>query len=144
MNYNNKVIDMQTESQLYFMFNFGFAIIFAVLATLTFFMHMSQNEEFKNYRKARYILAAGFAFMSLYCIFRLCVPQEHDNYSHFWVLVLVSLIFSWLNYTAFLFLINSEHKIRRHFLIDGIAPSFLILMLGVTGEFIPAIQGGGS
>lgn len=133
---------MQTESLFYYMFNFGFAIIFAVLSVLTFFMHMSKNDEFKSYRKSRYILGAGFTLMTFYCIFRLFVPQVQDNYQHFWILVLVSLIFSWLNYTAFLFLINSEHKVRRHFLIDGISPTLLILALGITGEFIPSIQGG--
>lgn len=133
---------MQTESMSYYMFNLGFAIIFAVLSVMTFFMHMSQNDEFKSYRKSRYILGAGFAFMTLYCVFRLCVPQEASNYHQFWVLVLVSLIFSWLNYTAFLILINSEHKVRRHFLIDGIAPALLILALGVTGEFVPSIRDG--
>lgn len=133
---------MQTESMFYYMFNLGFAIIFAVLSVMTFFMHMSKNDEFKSYRKSRYILGAGFAFMTLYCVFRLCVPQEQGNYHQFWVLVLVSLIFSWLNYTAFLILINSEHKVRRHFLIDGITPTVLILALGVTGEFVPSIRGG--
>lgn len=132
---------MQIESMFYYMFNLGFAIIFAVLSVLTFFMYMSRNEEFKNYRKSRFVLGSGFAFMTFYCVFRLCVPQQIDNYQHFWVLVLVSLIFSWLNYTAFLFLINSEHKVRRHFLIDGISPSILILTLGIIGEFMPSIQG---
>lgn len=133
---------MQTESMFYYMFNLGFAIIFAVLSVMIFFMHMSKNDEFKSYRKSRYILGAGFAFMTLYSVFRLCVPQEQGNYHQFWVLVLVSLIFSWLNYTAFLILINSEHKVRRHFLIDGITPTVLILALGVTGEFVPSIRGG--
>lgn len=134
---------MQTESVLYYMFNLGFAIIFAILGVMTFFMHMPKNDKFEGYRKSRYILGAGFAFMTLYCVFRLCVPQEQGNYQQFWVLVLVSLIFSWLNYTAFLILINSEHKVQRHFLIDGISPMLLILVLGVTGEFVSSIRGGG-
>ncbi len=132
---------MQTESVIYYMFNLGFAIIFAFLGVMTFFMQMPKNDEFKSYRTSRYILGAGFAFMTLYCVFRLCVPQEQDNYHQFWVLILVSFIFSWLNYTAFLYLINSEHKVRRHFLIDGITPMILILALGFTGVFVPSIRG---
>ena len=113
-----------------------------MLSVLAFYMHKPKNNEFKGYRKSRHILGAGFLFMALYCVFRLCFPQVLHDYQHFWVLVLVSLIFSWLNYTAFLFLINSEHKIRRHFLIDGISPTLLILAFGLAGEFAPSIRGG--
>lgn len=125
---------------LYYIFNFWFVIIFVVLGILTIFMYMPKGDEYKSYRKSRYILGGGFALMSTYCISRLIYPQTQNDFEQFWVLIFVSLLFSWINYTAFLFLINSEHKIRRHFLIDGIAPSIIIIILGITGEIFPSTQ----
>lgn len=122
------------------MFNFGFVIIFVVLGVLTIFMHMPKGDEYRNYRKSRVILGGGFTLMAVYCISRLIYPQTQNDFEQFWVLIFVSLLFSWMNYTAFLYLINSEYKIRRHFLIDGIAPSVLIILLGVTGEVFHSAQ----
>lgn len=131
---------MNTEALLYYMFNLSFVIIFTVLCVLTLFMHMPKDDSFRSYRKSRYILGAAFALMAVYCIFRLCIIQHQNDYLHFWILIFISLIFSWMNYTSFLFLINSDHKIRRHFFIDGIMPSLLIILLGVLGDIIPALQ----
>lgn len=131
---------MESIRELYYMFNMGYVIIFALLAVLTIFMYMPKDDEYRNYRKSRYILGGGFALMALYCIFRLVVPQMYSDFEHFWTLIFVSLIFSWLNYTAFLCLINSDYKILRSFFIDGIAPGILIGIIGILGHFITSIQ----
>ncbi len=123
------------------MFNLAFVIIFAIMGLLTLTMHMPKDEEFIGYRKARYTLGIGFVIMSLYCVFRLVVPQKEGEYMQFWLLTVVSLLFSWLNYTAFLFLIDSEYKVRHHFFIDGISPLVLMIISGVAGIFVPSIQG---
>lgn len=132
---------MLTVSFLYYMFNLGFVIIFATLSIFAFMIHLPTTVEYKNYRKSRYILGSAFTIMALYCVFRLIVPQLQHDFEQFWVLIFVSLIFSWLNYTSFLFLINTEHKIKRYFIIDGVAPITLIFILGMIGSFIPSVQG---
>lgn len=126
---------------LYYMFNLGFAIVFVTLGLFAFSIHIPRAEEYKNYRKSRYILGAAFTIMALYCFFRLIAPQTQHDFEQFWGLIFVSLIFSWLNYTSFLFLIDTEHKIRRYFIIDGIAPIVLIVVLGLIGTFTPSVQG---
>lgn len=71
---------MQFDSLSYYILNCGFVIIFVVLSVLTLFTHMPKFNEFKNYRKSRYILGSGFMLMAIYCVFRLCIPQEQHNY----------------------------------------------------------------
>lgn len=125
---------------IYHIFNFGFALVFTILGILMFVVHMPNDSEFKGYRKARLTLGLGFVIMSLYCIFRTLVKQEFHDFQTFWLLIGVSLLFSWLNYTAFLFLIRTSHKVRYHFVVDGIMPLVLILVGGVCGMVFPYTQ----
>lgn len=131
---------MLSASLSYYMFNLGFVIIFVVLGVLTLFMYMPKFTEFKNYRKSRYILGAGFMLMAAYCVFRLFIPQEQNDYMPFWTLIFVSLVFSWLNYTALLYLISADYKAHRSFAIDGISPAILIVVCGLLGHLIPSVQ----
>lgn len=131
---------MSMQVDLYHVFNFGFALIFTILGLLIYFVHMPNDTEFKGYRKSRHTLCVGFIIMSLYCIFRTLNKQELHTFLDFWVLIEVSLLFSWLNYTAFLYLIKTEHKIRQHFIIDGIIPLALMTILGICGMVFEVAQ----
>ena len=132
------VFAMQID--LYHMFNFGFATIFTILGILILSVHIPKDAEFTGYRKSRYTLGLGFAIMAAYCIFRTLIKQEFHTFLDFWILITVSLLFSWLNYTAFLFLIKTKHKIRQHFIVDGIIPLLLMSGLGVCGLLLPETQ----
>ena len=122
------------------MFNFGFVLIFAILGILISSVQVPQEGQYNGYRKSRYTLGIGFAIMAIYCLYRTFNKQEFHTFIDFWLLITISLLFAWLNYTAFLFLIKSEHKIRQHFLIDGITPLVLMFGLGACGLFIPNAQ----
>ena len=128
------------EIIIYYMFNFGFATIFAILGILIMSVHIPKDAEFTGYRKSRYTLGWGFTIMAVYCIFRILIKQEIHTFFDFWILITVSLLFSWLNYTAFLFLIKTTHKIRQHFVVDGIVPLLLMLGLGICGLIYPDTQ----
>lgn len=128
------------QIDLYYMFNFGFATIFAILGILIFSVHIPRDAEFTGYRNSRYTLGLGFAIMAAYCIFRTLIKQEFHTFLDFWILITISLLFSWLNYTAFLFLIKTNHKIRQHFVLDGIIPLVLMSGLGVWGLIYPDSQ----
>ena len=125
---------------LYHMFNFGFALIYAILGILILTVHIPKETQFIGYRKSRHTLGVGFVLMFAYCIFRTLIEQEHNLFLDFWILTTVSLLFSWLNHTAFLFLIKSEHKIRQHFIADGVAPLVLMILMGVLGILYPKTQ----
>lgn len=125
---------------LYHLFNFGFALIFTILGILIYTVHMPRESEYNGYRKSRYTLGVGFVVMSLYCIFRLLIKQDMHSFFDFWILIEISLLFSWLNYTAFLYLIKTEHRIRHHFIVDGLMPLGLMTLLGIGGLIYPEAQ----
>lgn len=129
------------QVDIYHLFNFGFAIIFTILGILVYVVHMPKEKQFTGYRKSRYTLCVGFAVMSLYCIYRTLNKQEFHTFLDFWILIEVSLLFSWLNYTSFLYLIKTEHKIRQHFILDGIIPLVLMTLLGICGLLYVEEQG---
>ena len=120
----------------------AYIILFAVLGMFTFFMHVpsADDERWSSYRKSRRTLGSAFFLMTGYCVLRSLHPQYLDNYGDFWLLTVVSLMFSWLNYTAFLFLIKTKHTIRKHFIIDGVVPITLMFIVGLLGQFIPTLQ----
>lgn len=128
------------EESAYSLFNLGYVIIFAFLGLFSMVMHVSKDEQFRNYRKSRKILTGAFFMMAAYCATRLISPYSRGEYLDFWLFVVVSFIFSWLNYTAFLVLISAEHKVRRHFVLDGIIPAVLFLVVGLIGLWIKPFQ----
>ena len=105
-------------------------------------MHVPSADDarWSSYRKSRHTLGSAFFLMTAYCILRSLHPQYLDNYGDFWLLTVVSLMFSWLNYTAFLFLIKTEHTIRKHFIIDGVVPITLMFIAGLLGKFFPGVH----
>ena len=112
-----------------------------MLGAFTCFMHIPQSTEFSGYRKSRMILGGAFFMMASYCVLRSLAPQNHyDFYLDFWVLTVVSLLFSWLNYTSFLFIIDSSYTIRKNFIIDGIIPLSAMALTGILGIFFEQLH----
>ena len=133
---------MGTLSYIHLDLNLTYVILFAVLGLFAFFVHVPSTDPMWNsYRKSRRTLGGAFFLMTGYCIMRSLHPQYLDNYGDFWLLTVVSLLFSWLNYTSFLFLIKTEHTIRKHFIIDGVVPIMLMFVVGLLGQFFPAQHG---
>lgn len=120
--------------------NLVYVTLFSMLGLFTTFMHIPNDSEFSGYRKARLTLGGAFFFMAVYCVVRFFMPTHQNDYLNFWLLMTVSLIFVWLNYTAFLFLIDSSYNIRKTFTIDGIVPVSAMFVVGVCGQFFPAYQ----
>lgn len=123
---------MENMSHIYFYV--GYTIIFALLGLFVLFTHTPHHNMLGGYRKSRTLLGSAFIMMALYCIMRLLLPEHEVDYVNFWLLMFVSLVFSWLNYTSFLFLIDASYKVRRSFIIDGVAPATLMFVLGVMGN----------
>ena len=121
--------------------NVAYVILFAVLGAFTCFMHIPKSSEFSGYRKSRMILGGAFFMMAGYCVLRALAPQNHyDVYFDFWVLTVVSLLFSWLNYTSFLYIIDSSYTIRKNFIIDGAIPLTAMALTGVLGIFFKELH----
>ena len=116
------------ESNIQINLNILYVILFVVLGVFSCFMHIPKEQTFSGYRKSRLILGSAFFFMAAYCVLRFFKPQDLDVYVDFWVLSIVSLLFSWLNYTSFLYIIDTRYSIRKNFIIDGIIPLAIMLV----------------
>ena len=130
------------ESLIYLILNLGFGIVFFFFGAAFILLYTPKEPGMKSYRICRGILGVSYLMMSIYACARIFIPQNNSDYGDFWFLVTFSLIFSWLNYTAFLFLINSERRITRAMIIDGAAPIIILLILGSIGKIFPATQAG--
>lgn len=129
------------EYTLYTLINFGYVIIFGLLALCAVSLNMPPKDKgIESYRKSRFTLGTALATMCLFCIIRMIIPQHHSNYEDFWLLVTFTLIFSWLSYSSFLFLIETPRYLRRNFFADGLIPSVLLLVFGFFGIFIPSAR----
>ena len=129
------------ESAIHLNLNIAYVILFAMLGAFTCFMHIPKSTEFSGYRKSRMILGGAFFMMAGYCVLRSLAPQNHyDFYFDFWVLTVVSLLFSWLNYTSFLYIIDSSYTIRKNFIIDGIIPLSAMALTGILGIFFEQLH----
>lgn len=128
------------ERLIYTFFEFGYVLIFGILGAFTLLTKVPEHEGMKSYKKACTSLGCGLCILSIYCITRLIFPQTHEEYTSFWLLVTFTLIHSWLLYSALLFLMETPRFMVKHFLIDGIIPTSLMLITGTVGVFVPAIQ----
>ena len=117
-----------------------YVTLFSLLGLFTSFTHVPSDSEFSGYRKSRFTLGGAFFFMAAYCVARLFMPSHHADYLNFWLLMMVSLIFVWLNYSSFLFLIDSSYSIRKTFAVDGIVPVSAMFVVGLCGQFFPDYQ----
>ena len=130
----------EMENLTYILFNLGFVIIFVLLGIFMLLLYIPKDELFRNYRKGRLILGTGFIIMAVYCIIRILIPQSQHDYTDFFLQLVFSFIFSWLNYSSFLFFMDSSNYRIRHFLLDGMIPVGLMAITGTTGLFIPVAQ----
>lgn len=128
------------EFIIYLMVNLGFGITFLLLGGAMLFLHMPKDEALKNYRVCRHILGISFILMALYCVIRIFIKQNNTIYQDFWVLLMFSMTFAWMNFTSFLFAISTSKKITRRMIIDGLIPLSLMFVVGLAGVFIPAMQ----
>lgn len=128
------------EYIIYLMLNLGFGITFFLLGGAMLFLYMPKDPTLKNYRISRYILGFSFLLMAVYCVIRIFIEQRNIVYQDFWVLLTFSITFAWLNYTSFLFAVNTSKKITRGMLFDGGIPLAIILGIGLIGIYIPSMQ----
>ena len=117
-----------------------FAITFAVLGLFLIFLHIPKTEEFKYYKQARRMLGIAFLLMTVYCGINLFTDTLEQEYTHQCLLILSSLIFSWLNYSTFITLIYTTRRLRRKFLLDGIIPISAMTIFAVIGFWYPQFQ----
>lgn len=128
------------ERLVFILFDFGYAIIFGILSIACLFIKIPKESGIESYVKARRILGGATALMTAYCVLRLIFPQRHTDYEDFWLLTTVTLVFSWLSYSSALFLMETPRYLRRNFFLDGIFPTTLMIILGVTGLIHPPLQ----
>lgn len=125
---------------IHILFDFGYVTVFGILAATTLLLQIPKEKGMESYRKARKILGYTLLSMALYCVLRLIKPQSHSDYEDFWILVTYTFIFTWLTYATILFLIESTRYTRKHFIIDAIIPTILLIVLGLIGVFVPSAQ----
>lgn len=117
-----------------------FAITFAVLGLFLIFLHIPKTEEFKYYKQARRMLGTAFLLMTVYCGINLFTNTLNQEYTHQCILILSSLIFSWLNYSTFITLIYTTRRLRWKFFLDGIIPISAMAIFAVIGFWYPQFQ----
>lgn len=120
--------------------NLAYVAIFTLLGLFTYFVHVPKDYKHSGYRKSRITLSAAFLFMAACCTSRFLMPGHQNDYVNFWLLTTASLLFAWLNYTAFLYLIDVEFTIRKNFFVDGIVPALLMGAIGAAGLLMPQYQ----
>ena len=126
---------------LYILINFGYIIVFSILATTLFFISLPEKiKGMESYIKARRILGSAMTIMTLFCIVRIIIPQNSMIYRDFWIQVIFTLLFSWLSYVSFLYLIDTPRYLKKNFLIDGTIPIVLIMIAGPVGMIYPKTQ----
>lgn len=127
-------IDLETIGMI------AFALVFAILGLFLIFLHIPKTDEFKYYKQSRRILGTAFLIMTIYCVIEPFIPEAGNEYTHICLLILFSLIFSWLNYCTFLTLIYTTRIVRRRFFLDGIIPVSLMMICAGIGYRHPHFQ----
>lgn len=131
---------MDNLSYIHLDINLAYVAIFAILGLFICFVHVPKEYKHSGYRKARFTLGAAFLFMAACCTSRFLMPNHQNDYVNFWLLTTASLLFAWLNYTAFLYLIDVEFTIRKNFFVDGLVPALLMGAVGASGLLLPQYQ----
>lgn len=120
-------------------FNLAYIFIFALLGAFTLFTHVPKNEEFRNYLKARKVLAGAFMMMAGYCVVRIFVKSSYC-YSNLWTLVTFSMAFAWMQYSSLMLILNSAKFKLRHIFIDGVIPVVVMFLLGMSGYMVEDLK----
>ena len=126
----------------YLLFEFGYTLIFGIFGMLSLFLSIPKEKEFASYRKARIALGTSLCVIAIYCINRILLEDILTPYIEFWLLVTFTLIHSWATYASLLFLMETPRYLRKHFFIDGIVPTSIMLISGIIGLVYPAAQAG--
>ena len=79
------------ERLMYILFEFGYVLVFGILGSITLFLQTNQEKGMEYYTKARKTLGIALMSLSCYCIYRLFDPQDHHNFSDFWILTTFTL-----------------------------------------------------
>ena len=119
--------------------NVGFALIFAILGLFITILHVPKSDEFRYYKKSRYILGIAYFIMTAYCILRIFI-HGGDEYTLFSLQLIASLLISWLTYSSFLAVIYAERYKRKRFFFDGIIPVSIMIVLMLIGLYFPGLQ----
>ena len=117
------------------MANFGFAIYYLVLSAAATLLYMPKHQMLKNYRISRSIMGVNYVLMAAYCILRMFFIHKVTIYDGLWVTAVFCMVFSWMNYTSFMFAVSSSKKITKSLLIDGSFPLAIMMCLGYIGHF---------
>ncbi len=127
------------ETVIFWSISLAFAFAFCILGMFIIFLNIPKEDIFKYYRYSRYTLGIGFFSLAVYC----CIHPLLLNTSEFTNLcftLLISLLVSWLTYSAFLFVIYAEGFKRKRFFLDGIIPISLMLVCALIGLKYPHFQ----
>lgn len=119
--------------------NVGFALIFAILGLFITLLHIPESDEFRYYKKSRFILGIAYFIMTAYCILRIFLKNA-DSYTSLCLQWIASLLISWLTYSSFLAIIYAERYKRKRFFLDGIIPVILMVVLTIIGSNHPQLQ----
>ncbi|MBO7192316.1 MAG: helix-turn-helix transcriptional regulator [Bacteroidales bacterium] len=109
------------------------SLTFSTLGIFITFLHIPKSEDLKYYRYSRITLGIAFFIMAFYCAIRPIITSNTDRFTDFSFQMLFYLLFSWLTYSAFLFLIYTERFKRRKFFLDGAIPTVLMLVSAMLG-----------
>ena len=116
------------------------ALIFTILGIFITLLHIPKSDDLKYYRYSRITLGTAYFIIAIYSATRPFIQSRADVFTDFSLQMLVSLIFSWLTYSAFLFVIYAERYKRRKFFLDGIIPVFLMIISILLGLRYPHLQ----
>jgi AraC-like DNA-binding protein len=122
------------------LFTFGYVLLFGALGSFLLFTKVPKEEGMENYKKSRNTLGSGLIIISIFALTRLFFIHEHDNYIDFWLLVVMTLIHSWLTYSSLLFLMETPRYKIKQFIIDGGLPTSIMIIAGVAGAFFKTLQ----
>lgn len=116
------------------------ALTFTLLGIFITFLHIPKSEDFKYYRYSRITLGVAFFIIAFYSAIRPYIQSKTDIFTYFSLQMIFALVFSWLTYSAFLFLIYTEKYKRLKFFLDGIIPASLMVISFLLGLRFPHLQ----
>jgi AraC-like DNA-binding protein len=129
-----------TKELIINLFDFGYVLIFTLLSIILFAVSKNTDNGIQSYIKARISLGTGSLILALTAFGHMMLTPLYTPYITSWVLLSATLVHSWLTYSTFLFLLESPRYLMRHFLIDGLAPTIILIIAGVIGIFVPKTQ----
>lgn len=88
--------------------------LFLVLSAILYVVIIPSKKEFSDYRKSRRIMATALMLTSILGVLRLLFPPTPDqHYAERCVTLVVSYIFTCLNYISFMYMIETSRPMRK-------------------------------